>query len=344
MHQALQALIAPYRCVSIIGMCKNAGKTCVLNELIRQLSGSGLTLGLTSIGRDGEGQDLVTGTKKPGIYVPSGTLLATASELLLRSCNVTREILATSGFSTPMGEVVLFRARSDGAVQLAGPSITTQLSKLREDFFRFGADKVLIDGALSRKSLCSRSVTDATILCTGASYHRNLQTVVEDTAYQCQLLMLPEAQEPQLRRAAAELETSRSPVILTRSGVWAVPSGMALPDALRQPEAAEASAVLFGGALSDFTVKPLLLSAALPPLTLVVRDSSKLLLSREVYQKLLRKGLALQVLEQVNLVALTINPFSAYGFSFRKEELAQQMQAHVNIPVIDVMEEHTAWN
>ena len=36
------------------------------------------TLGLTSIGRDGESTDVVTGTEKPGIFVREGTLIATA--------------------------------------------------------------------------------------------------------------------------------------------------------------------------------------------------------------------------------------------------------------------------
>ena len=84
-----------------------------------------------------------------------------------------------------MGEVVIFRARSDGSVQLAGPSITDQLARLREELFSLGADRVIIDGALSRKSLCSRKVTEATVLCTGASYSKSMDVVVEDTAYQC---------------------------------------------------------------------------------------------------------------------------------------------------------------
>ena len=169
MKPTLSELIRPYRSISIIGMCKNAGKTTVLNQIIREVNGSGRTLALTSIGRDGEDKDLVTGTKKPGIYVARGTLVATASDLILRHCDVTREILDTTGISTPMGDVVVLRARSDGAIQLAGPSITNQLARLREEFFRFGADVVMIDGALSRKTLCSRKVTEATILCTGAS-------------------------------------------------------------------------------------------------------------------------------------------------------------------------------
>ena len=337
MGATLRELIAPYRSVSIIGMCKNAGKTTALNSMIRQYRDGGETLALTSIGRDGEAQDLVTGTHKPGIYVPAGTLIATASELLLRHCDVTREILDTTGISTPMGDVVLFRARSDGAVQLAGPSINSQLATVRDAFFRMGADRVLIDGALSRKSLCSRAVTEATVLCTGASYHKNLDVVVEDTAYQCRILTLPENEDPRLQQVNEDFRG----ILLAGEGVLQpVPAAVSVADALRAPEAQSVDTVFFGGALSDFAVKPLLMANTLPKnLRLVVRDSSKILLRREHYEKLLRRGISVQVLQSVNLVALTVNPFSAYGYSCGKEELLERMRKCVDVPVINVLEE-----
>ena len=342
MKPTIRELIAPYASVSIIGMCKNAGKTTVLNQIIRELSAVGCVLGLTSIGRDGESKDLVTGTQKPGIYVREGTLVATASELILHRCDVTREVLAATGISTPMGDVVVLRARSDGNIQLAGPSLTSQLAVIREDFFRMGAEKVIIDGALSRKTLCSRKVTEATILCTGASYHKNIDTVIEDTAYTCEILTLPETEDEGLRRAVEEMPDPRGILVAGDDGVWAVPTGMAVENALRDPRAAGARAVFFGGAVSEFLMKPLLMSGEkLDGLAFVVRDSTKLLLKQESCEKLRRRGAALQVLDSVNLTAVTVNPFSAYGFHFPKEELMARMEARVGLPVINVMEEAT---
>lgn len=340
MDFTLAQLIAPYRSVSIIGMCKNAGKTTVLNAMIQACSAHALTLALTSIGRDGESTDLVTGTQKPGIYVPEGTLIATASQLLLRHCNISREILDTTGIPTPMGEVVLCRSRSAGTVQLAGPSMTGQLSRLREDLFCLGADQVIIDGALSRKTLCSRSVTDATVLCTGASYHADPRVVAEDTAYHCQLLTLPETDDETVIRYANTLGEFRGAVFFTDTQIWPLPASLSLADALRKPEAAGLKAVLLGGALTDFAVKPLLMSpVSLDGLQMIVRDSSKLLLSRDSYAKLLRRGVRLQVLESVNLVAVTMNPFSAYGHSCDPAELKDLLQKQIDLPVINVMED-----
>ena len=68
--KSLYELVAPYDSVSLIGMCKNAGKTTTLNQLIAELKRNGVSFGATSVGRDGESTDLVTNTVKPGIFVP----------------------------------------------------------------------------------------------------------------------------------------------------------------------------------------------------------------------------------------------------------------------------------
>jgi len=57
-----------YESISIVGMAKNAGKTVTLNALLDEAYENGKNVGLTSIGRDGEKQDIVTQTEKPMIY------------------------------------------------------------------------------------------------------------------------------------------------------------------------------------------------------------------------------------------------------------------------------------
>ena len=176
MHDELIRRLNETKTMSIVGMCKNAGKTTMLNWLLTAGHLRG-TLGLTSIGRDGESTDVVTGTEKPGIFVREGTLIATAKDML-RLGDVTKEILMTTGIPTPLGEVVIMRARSAGYVQLAGPSITTQLRSVSESFFALGAEKSVIDGALGRKSLGARAVAEGVILCTGASYNASMEKVI----------------------------------------------------------------------------------------------------------------------------------------------------------------------
>ena len=308
MHDELLRRLNETKTMSIVGMCKNAGKTTMLNWM---LSGGHLhgTLGLTSIGRDGESTDIVTGTEKPGIFVKEGTLIATAKDML-RLGDVTKEILMTTGIPTPLGEVVILRARSAGYVQLAGPSITTQLKSVSQSFFELGADRSIIDGALGRKSLGARAVAEGVILCTGASYHMSMEKVIADTVHIYRLMNLPKA---------AELP----------------------PEAVDGLEACvkEHGAALITGALTDTMVLPLLRSGVLRRCRLVVKDPSKVLLSADTLDKLVTREVALETEEAARTLCITVNPVSAYGWKFDKDEFLHRMREAVDVPVINVKEE-----
>lgn len=341
-NNCLRKLLEGYRVISLAGMCKNAGKTTVLNRLLEELGEGRVSLGLTSIGRDGETVDVATGTKKPRIYIREGTLFATAAGLL-QNCDVTGEILDLTGIHTPLGQVVTLRAKSDGFIDLAGPSMNRQLSQVSKWFQGQGVEKVLIDGAISRKSLCTRQVADAVILCTGASYHRSMDTVIADTAYISRLLELKRSISPKAAARIGEWREERQPgaklLFLEETGNSREPKpGQKLIDALREPEQKEYPIVWLEGALIDAMLKPLLFSnVSCKGLTFVVEDSSKLLLKEDTYEKLLRKGATITVLEEIALLAVTVNPFSAYGNHFDKGEFLEKMQQALTLPVLDVV-------
>ena len=298
------------RSMSIVGMCKNAGKTTMLNWLLAH-SGRGRVLGLTSIGRDGESTDVVTGTEKPSIFVPAGTLIATAKDMLWLG-DVTKEILVSTGIPTPLGEVIIMRARSDGYVQLAGPSITTQLKSVSQTFFDLGAEQSIIDGALGRKSLGARQVAEGIVLCTGASYHMRMEKVIADTVSIYRIMNLPKAQT-----------------------VPAAPEGTLEQCLKEQGEA------LVTGALTDSMVLPLLRAGVLRKNRLVVADPSKVLLSPDTLDKMQLREVRLETAEAARTLCITVNPVSAYGWKFDKDEFRARLQGAVDVPVINVKEELT---
>ena len=300
MSAELLQLLNGVQTMSIVGMCKNAGKTTMLNWMLHHDRLQG-TLGLTSIGRDGESTDVVTGTEKPGIFVREGTLIATAKDML-RLGDTTLEIMETTGIPTPLGEVVIFRARSDGNVQLAGPSITTQLKEVSRLFFEMGADK----------SLGARAVAEGVILCTGASYHMSIDKVVADTAHVYRLMNLPKAET-----MPPEMEEG-------------------LEKCLKDHGEA-----LISGALTDTMVMPLLRSGVLRNTRLVVKDPSKVLLSSDALDKLQTRQVRLETEEAARTLCVTINPVSAYGWKFDKDEFMTRMREAVDVPVINVKEELT---
>ena len=310
-------LVAPYTTVCLAGMCKNAGKTTALNALIRGARERGTLLGLTSIGRDGEREDLVTGTNKPPIYVTEGTLYATARGLLPK-CDVTGEILSLTGIHTPLGEVAILRARSDGFVELAGPSMKSQIVSLTEELKGFGAQKVLIDGALFRRSLCDPEAAEGIVLSTGASYGPDMEKTAADTAFVGSLLSLPEG------------------------GPWPDLTGHRL---YRDAPYDDLSAALEGrgdelyaaGAFTDAMAASLLRRKGIPKV-IHVEDGTRLLLSRENYEKLLARGVAFRVRSRNVLVAVTVNPFSAYGAPYDPAAFQALVESKVNVPVMNVME------
>ncbi len=315
-------LIAPYTAVCLAGMCKNAGKTTALGALIRGAKARQVPLALTSIGRDGEREDLVTGTNKPPIYVTGGTLFATARGLLPK-CDVTGEILSLTGIHTPLGEVAILRALSDGFVELAGPSMTEQIVALTEEMKGCGAEKVLIDGALFRRSLCAPEVAEGVILSTGASYGPDMERTAADTAFVAQLLTLPE------------------------SGPWPDLTGRRfarddLYDDLAEVLAGQGDVLFAAGAFTDAMASLLLRRKAIPH-EIAVGDGTRLLLSRENYEKLRARGVSFRVRRQNALAAVTVNPFSAYGAPYDAAACQQLVAEEADVPVVSVRVE-TQWN
>ena len=139
------------RIVSIVGTSKNAGKTVTLNEIISQADEKGIVLGLISTGRDGESRDVLTETAKPPIYVKKGTILTTV-ENAIREDHAGIEILQVTSYNTPMGRVVLAKAREDGYVEISGPQSSSAIRKMCEEMQELGAELVLVDGSLDRRA------------------------------------------------------------------------------------------------------------------------------------------------------------------------------------------------
>ena len=178
----LYDLSTKYKTLSIVGMAKNAGKTTALNYLIEEAIDEGIVLGVTSTGRDGESQDLVTGTEKPRVYLEEDMLVAVPT-LLYDLADAGLEVLKKTKYSTAIGELLICKVKDAGYVQVAGPVINAEQKKICDEMLELGCELVLIDGAIDRKSIASPETSDAIILATGAVISRKLDKVVEETAH-----------------------------------------------------------------------------------------------------------------------------------------------------------------
>ena len=332
MTPMLAPLVGDAPTVTFIGLCKNAGKTTAMCRLIEELAGE--TLAMTSVGRDGERTDVVTGTEKPEIWVRSGTLFATARGML-PLCDTTLRVEGVTDVMTPLGAVGIFRALSDGFIQLAGPSAVNQLGPLSQTFRTLGAQRVLIDGAAGRKSLAGAESGATAVLCVGASVDGGIPFIAAETAHICRLFAAPEADEPALRAALASeegryalftLRGERLPLEPEQSGQ---PAWQALPR--------EHCVLWIGGGVTGPLLRTLARRGA--PLTVAVPDATHFLCDRGSAETFARCGGSLMVARRLRIAAVTANPWSAYGKHLDGPALLATLREAVNVPVVDVRQE-----
>src|SRR5699024_10486695 len=107
------------------------------------------TVGMVSVGIDGETKDVLLGSEKPAIWAGAGDWLVTARDALLKS-SAQVEYVENLGFSTPLGEVFCARVVQPGEVVLGGLRHRADLLKSCQILESHGVDLVLIDGAYAR--------------------------------------------------------------------------------------------------------------------------------------------------------------------------------------------------
>ncbi|CCJ33658.1 hypothetical protein [Caloramator australicus] len=332
-------LIKPYRTISIIGMEKNVGKTTVLNHILNKARGS-YPLGLTSIGRDGEDIDRVTNTEKPRIYIEKGTIFATCKEFFLKS-DVTKEVLETTGINTPLGEIIIGRALSDGYIEIAGPSVNSAIRWTSERMLHYGAGKVLIDGALSRKTMASPSITQATILSTGAALSRDINKVIDKTELTLKLLSIKKEEDDKVLNSAFKiLENFKIGVIYNDYSFKSI-------NVLTSLEASkdivenlmdDVTHVVIKGVVTDKILEDIIKSTdRYKGKTFLVEDGTKLFLNREILDVFIKSGGEIRALMPINVICITINPKSPYGYEFDAKRFQEKMKEKINIPVFNVL-------
>ena len=329
--------LSNYKVISIIGLAKNVSKTTTLNFIIKNLKD--YRLGLTSIGRDGEKYDVITRFPKPRIFIKKGTLIATAKQSYEAS-DIKMEILKKTEFNTPLGEILIIKALSNGLIELAGPSINKHLLEICLDLKNLGCDLILIDGAFDRRSYATPIISDATILSTGASVSEDIEKVINLTKHTIELFNLESERDTDIIKIATD--------ILKKSKVGIIDNdnSIKLLDVLTPLGAGNDIAkiinenskyIVLKGALTDKLLIDLMkLAEKYKELTFLAEDATKLFLSRNIIKKFQKKGGSIKVLYPINIIAVTINPTSPYGYKFDKNKFLNILKDKLKVPVYDL--------
>jgi len=325
----LAQLISPARRVALVGLAKNTGKTETLAAILAAHAQEGVTVGVTSIGRDGEERDVIDPRiAKPRVRLRRGSLVASTGALL-RASGLTHERLVKTGVRTPLGEVVIARLQQEGAVEVAGPSAAADVRAVSEAMAGLGARQILIDGAIDRRAASAPAVAEGLVMATGAVLGEQLEAVVAATA-----------EAVDLARLAPFADGGDPPVPVPRSVALGA-AAQEIAGLLRAHPKVHAFAL--EGALSERFLEGVLEARqerAGRELVLVARDPTKVFLSRRGPRWYERQGLSLRVREPIELLAITVNPVAPQSHSFQPGQLREAIAAAVGeeIPVVDVRE------
>lgn len=326
--------------VAIVGAAKNVGKTAVLNYLATELGARGVTVGLASGGWDGEAVDSFTGEPKPAIIPPEGTLVATA-EGAVRDLGGALEIADVSDMPRLLGRLVLGRMLESVPIELVGPRSAKEMGQIVRRLHQFGAQIVLVDGALDRLFAASPRVTRAVVFATGAAAGADLDQIAAEAAFRSKLWSIIRPGEDVLL-LARQIVRHREVSFIHRDkdGSLRV-RGAGFRSCLRREEevmagVGDAAFMVVPGALSARLLDEADARTGIGPFAIIARDPVS------IFARSMPRT-PLFVLDTMDLLALTTNPTGRAGTSLDPQEMVCAVARAVReatgrrIPVFDIV-------
>jgi hypothetical protein len=341
----LSQLTAADERVAVVGLAKNTGKTVTLTALLHELGAVEHTVGVTSVGRDGEEHDVIDfRIAKPRVGLTAGSLVAT-TDALLSSSGLPADVLERDVARTPLGRVLVARLRAPGTVEVAGPSAAAEVRAVSDAMLEHGASQVLIDGAIDRRAASSPEVADSLVVSTGAVLSDDAEVVVERTRDAVELARLAALEADagltlrleELRGRAALLDGQVDRELGERFVLTA--DAAAVAQALAS--APEAGVMFIGGAVPERFLTDLAreLRRRSRTLTVVVRDATHVFLAEHGPDWYARQGLELRALRPITVRALTVNPVAPRSHEHDSARLRGMLgEAIPGVPVLDVLD------
>ena len=334
-----------YKSCSIVGLEKNTGKTECFNYVLQRLPIETKRVAVSSIGIDGETTDQVTKTAKPEIFLREGMYFGTSEKHYLMK-RLSSELLEISNENTSLGNIVIGKALTPGKILLSGPSSSSGLRHWMDEMKKYNIDLTIIDGALSRMSLASPTVSESMILATGAAYSANINTLVQKTAFVVQMINLD-----------VTSQENYDAFNNITSGVWAIDSdadldadtdlmkGRRIVDLkvasslsinINTDGLKKCKTLFVSGALTDNFINHIRQNKIFSETEIVVRDFTKIFLTPMTYNSFVNAKRKISVLQKSKLIAVCVNPTSPNGIVLDSEKLCNVLSEAIKLPVYDL--------
>lgn len=345
---------ANIRSLSLIGLAKNVGKTTTTNHLLETLLSGNLyraeDLALTSLGLDGEATDALTGLPKPRYIPQAGLLVATTADLLKQAEREGAQVeyLQQLPGRTALGPVIVARVLQTGHIVIAGPTLLRDLRSLLERLQALGARLSIIDGAINRLGAAAPGVTDACILCTGASAAATPELMARRTADLLQRLSTRQTQWTDAYRKRSLHSRLYMLDPDNEDGTGESFSNVTEPInearwIVMHMQAQQQPVYLLYGAFTEELSRALLAQLPARPAAsraeLIVEDGTKIFCHSAVLQRLSARGLDIRVAEPIRMLAVTINPYTS-EYECTPQRLLDALVKEVpwkHLPIIDVV-------
>ncbi|MBR4411161.1 MAG: hypothetical protein IKT31_07565, partial [Firmicutes bacterium] len=283
-------------------------------------------------------QDLVTGTEKPKIYLDQDTIVTVPTQLY-ELADAGLEILKKTRYSTPMGDLLICRVADSGYVQIAGPPAAMDTKRVCEEMMQYGCELILIDGAIDRKSIASPETSDAIILSTGAVLSRSMRKVVDETAHIVNLYSIPEMEECEARTLIEENNFDDKIMLISRDGKvnkLDLATGLGSSRFIDDEIDDDTEYVYIPGAFTNSVIADINLKK-LKRVKFILKNPTKIFLSAMDWGLWRKKGFRVNVLKNIEIAAITVNPWAPSGYTFDSDALVAAMQeALPELPIIDV--------
>jgi hypothetical protein len=316
--------------LSLIGLSKNVGKTTTTNYLLETLLSEQLyqarELAITSLGLDGETSDALTGLPKPHYVPAAGLLIATTADLLRQAEHDGAQVehLVQLPGRTALAPVILARVLRPGRIILAGPTLLRDLHQTLAQFQSYGARLSIIDGAINRLGAATPAVSDACIVCTGASVGATPELVARRTANVLARLSTPQTLftdvyrklHPHVRLLTFASDESdqfnEQTVEIYAGSMEPTAESRWIVDSMQGKQTMQNPVIFLRGAFTEELAREVLVRLPLSQsgAELIVNDATKIFCHSVVLQRLSSRGLHVRVANSIRILAITINPYT----------------------------------
>jgi len=342
--------------LGILGTAKNTGKTATTSVLLEIANNRNLSVGITSIGCDGEEIDNITGLPKPRVFAKRGTIIAT-SDRCLKAGTAKIEKLEGTNFSTPLGNIAIGEITKEGLIVIAGPNKEDELSIIIEKLKKLGNELILVDGAINR--IIPLMKADALILATGAARSVSNDFLAKEIQCICSLFNLPKIDKKNLMNLK---DMDQKVVILIQKNnskrFLRINSLINLADLLEFTNNLDdkTTSIFIPGVLTKFALNELIKknTKLLKSKNIIIPNPFHLLVGinpitlTDILFEMKNLGINLKIVKIIPILAITVNLFyPLYRYENRRYEkswvnrdgLYNKIKSIVNVPVIDIASE-----